>query len=818
MSRYRNLQPKYLNTDVNASTVKHLLQTVNSISKQCKAQYANEDDLERVRSIIYLYRPHLRLRYDLHVPELVMEALMPNSTLSNNTPNQITHNFNYKYDYNTNYPIPTIVPAPVTNVDPFGVPVISQVPQPQTTIAPTTVPVQNYYINAPPNNGSNVPLQSAANTGFMSTQQMPPQMYVQQQQQQQPMQLQIPQQQQQYPMSSSTGRPPSPPPPAASVAIQLIGFNPDDVAAIENQYRIASSGPSTQSYHDLINVLFLVSRKYIRTQIFIQSLTLINNFDHLENDLKAVVAAINIRTSMQLNYSSPNIASAIAIIIQQYFRVVYAVFNNINNTIDYRLLGSEQEYIDLTTQIIDIIKGNQTELTRCNTKYNELTQPIYNYLKSKNYNETDILNYIVELESKLNGLEFTNNRLESTINDLKNQIPSVHMETSSIESLEKLNKNLNLRLQSLNTDIGRIKNILSENNIITDDPISTFIGEYNKLKENLERVPDVIKMRSQFEDEINELKQAFEEKMKNLNIEMSTLQDINTELTEKNQALSTENQALSTENQTLFTQNQTLSAENKSLSTQSQTLSTQNLTLSTKNQQQLELINDLQNAIRTTQKTAYVSPTQPQQSSAAESNDITNDLQNQLEEKDKLIAQLTSLQDAQLTPLPQTDKKQKFKSLRNKQSTPYDRPTTTEIENDIIKHTKTIMSGQEALYIEENKNLTSSLNQQISANKLLQLDIQNIKNSLERAINTSAIGPDFVALNRTIDEQTVPYVELEQKYNNLKQITAQSIQEQIDNASVNINATFEALQTDIKRFEVLARNNAKEKINSNLKT
>ncbi|ADB84406.1 desmoplakin [Apocheima cinerarium nucleopolyhedrovirus] len=185
MSRYRNLQPKYLNTDVNASTVKHLLQTVNSISKQCKVQYANEDDLERVRSIIYLHRPHLRFRYDLHVPELVMEALMPNSTVSNNIPNQITHNFNYKYDYNTNYPVPTIVPAPVTNVDPFGMPVVSPSPQqPQNATGSTAVPVQNYYINTAPNNGGNVPLQNNNNNNT-DLQQAPPQLYAQQQQQQQ---------------------------------------------------------------------------------------------------------------------------------------------------------------------------------------------------------------------------------------------------------------------------------------------------------------------------------------------------------------------------------------------------------------------------------------------------------------------------------------------------------------------------------------------------------------------------------------------------------------------------------------------------------
>ncbi|AKC91698.1 ac66 [Lambdina fiscellaria nucleopolyhedrovirus] len=106
MSINAMLQPKYMNMDVNASTIKNLLQTINTMSRQCKKQRANNESLERIRSIIYSYRPDMKMRgVDLPVPDLVMEtfALMGPHGAPNSLPNQITHNFNYKYDYNTNF-------------------------------------------------------------------------------------------------------------------------------------------------------------------------------------------------------------------------------------------------------------------------------------------------------------------------------------------------------------------------------------------------------------------------------------------------------------------------------------------------------------------------------------------------------------------------------------------------------------------------------------------------------------------------------------------------------------------------------------------
>ncbi|ADB84405.1 AciNPV44 [Apocheima cinerarium nucleopolyhedrovirus] len=453
----------------------------------------------------------------------------------------------------------------------------------------------------------------------------------------------------------------------------------------------------------------------------------------------------------------------------------------------------------MTTQIINIIKNNQTDLTDCKrsyasleTKYNEnnerserqiaeyrkeindagerLTQlnAIFVYLKSKNYFGNNIIDYIKDLES--------------TIDKLKIQIPLVRMETDFTDNLEKQNKELTSSLKTLqesnnfySSEINRIKNILSQNNINTDNPISTLISEYNTLKENLKHVPNVEKMKSQFEYEVEQNAKAIEnlqfqseqkynqlqsvvetlqretsisnQKIIDLNNETSRLRNTVVELTDRNQTLSSQNQTLSSQNQTLSSQNQTLSSQNQTLSSQ------------------IENLHSEISIEKTRQRTAYVSPTQSQESATTELdertqqiNDRVNDLQNRLNERDKTIEQLKLLL--------QEDKQQKLKSSRSRKSAIYNKPssTLTDDKNEIIVYSKNMVSGQEERYIEEINRLKSLLSNQTSSYELMQSDIQNIKNSLETAINTSAIGPDFVALNKNIDEQTEPYAELEQKY------------------------------------------------------
>ncbi|AXS67723.1 desmoplakin [Cryptophlebia peltastica nucleopolyhedrovirus] len=118
-------------------TTKALLKTISALNRRCQAQGSNDEMLERVRSIICQHRPHLQMRLDLQIPELVQEALIPITF-----PNQITHNYNYKYDYNSNYN--------QGGMDAFGS------PQPPQQMMPPqqNMPPQNY------NNQQQLPVQN----------------------------------------------------------------------------------------------------------------------------------------------------------------------------------------------------------------------------------------------------------------------------------------------------------------------------------------------------------------------------------------------------------------------------------------------------------------------------------------------------------------------------------------------------------------------------------------------------------------------------------------------------------------------------------
>ncbi|QHB21728.1 desmoplakin [Artaxa digramma nucleopolyhedrovirus] len=296
MSNYRNIQPKYMNTDVNANTVKNLLNTINTITKQCKNQNATDNTLDRIRSIIHLYRPHLKLRYDLQITELVIEALAPSTT----TPNQITHNFNYKYDYNTNMAPSTVhaptfppPPPPPQPSDPFGAP---QFPINYASSAAAAFNHQNY---------------STANMTTTTTTPSPP--------------LQRTPVQQNYYIN------PSPTSSAQdSRLFERVPLAQNDVVDIERQL---SETPSTSATKQLIRTLINVGRKYISSETFFIAMERIYKFDcgGFENnngsssgyngDIVSLINCINNKTKLNLNANNPQLCEAISSFIYGYYQL-----------------------------------------------------------------------------------------------------------------------------------------------------------------------------------------------------------------------------------------------------------------------------------------------------------------------------------------------------------------------------------------------------------------------------------------------------------------------------------------------------------------
>lgn len=273
MASYRYRAPtRYINADV---SVDNLLRTIDSMSRQCRSRNETESELARVRSIITLYRPHLQNRVDLQVAELVLEALMPP-----NGAQQITHNFNYKYDYNTNSaaaPPPPFFPvAPPRPTDAFGAPIAPSEPTPASPPPPPKAdapnPIQqNVYINS----------------------------------------------------AGEAARPSSPnprPPPPASGAVALMQVDDADELALKNDYDTLTREYTLVSYKRLVRTLVAVSQKYIINDLFVRGLAKLCSVELLlNNDLGALVDCINREAALNIRPDTPDLCRLLVAMIRGFF-------------------------------------------------------------------------------------------------------------------------------------------------------------------------------------------------------------------------------------------------------------------------------------------------------------------------------------------------------------------------------------------------------------------------------------------------------------------------------------------------------------------
>ncbi|ACI28806.1 agip105 [Agrotis ipsilon multiple nucleopolyhedrovirus] len=267
-NRYRST-PKYKNTDVSASTVQNLLQTINNMSQRCKGLANTDDIVQRVRAIILMHRPHLASRMDLQLPELAMEAFMPNSSNAS----QITHNFNYKYDYNTNMPY-----------NPFMQQQQTSPPLPQTN--PSATPLQSFTFNTAPASGG----VAAENI---------------------------------IPASSTSSAPPE-----TRVITAPLSIESEDLSNLSVLYANAQRLPSVASYKQLLRQMIFIVRKYIRYEQIIVSLELLEAFDKLQttNDLVELLQCIERETRWSIPNGS-NVCRLISMLVTAYCRVVGLVTN-----------------------------------------------------------------------------------------------------------------------------------------------------------------------------------------------------------------------------------------------------------------------------------------------------------------------------------------------------------------------------------------------------------------------------------------------------------------------------------------------------------
>nr|AOL57061.1 desmoplakin [Chrysodeixis includens nucleopolyhedrovirus]AOL57202.1 desmoplakin [Chrysodeixis includens nucleopolyhedrovirus]QGW49190.1 desmoplakin [Chrysodeixis includens nucleopolyhedrovirus]QGW49470.1 desmoplakin [Chrysodeixis includens nucleopolyhedrovirus]QGW49610.1 desmoplakin [Chrysodeixis includens nucleopolyhedrovirus] len=400
MNRYR---PKYKNTEVNADTVQNLLRTINTMSQRCKTQSSTDDVLQRVRSIILLHRPDLITRVDLQIPELVTEALIPSS-------NQITHNFNYKYDYNSNVPNPPIPPP----INPFTA--NSSGTMYQFDQKPLQ-PVQMFTFNQTPSTTMAPPSQSNA---F-------------------------------YPQQMSTESTPSPP--------NFISISEEDSVALNESYQQSLRSPSIESYKRLISLLVVITRKYIRSDVFIVSLNRLESFDSLlSSDLQELMQCIqrNTNWSMGAAVSTPELCQLISIIVKGYCRLANTVLKS--TSFDLSSVGSveslQQQVVSIQNQLSSIVSvsdtavANSDQIIRLNNQMEMLQSTL-----------VDRESTIMTLNTNANIMSQRNQALESNLAIIQ----------SSYNSLARaLDVNINTSARLENSELVEATNRIIQNKIIED--------------------------------------------------------------------------------------------------------------------------------------------------------------------------------------------------------------------------------------------------------------------------------------------------------------------------------------------------------------
>jgi chromosome segregation ATPase len=504
--RYRST-PKYKNTDVSGNTVHNLLQTINSMSQRCKNQANTDDILQRIRTIIVMYRPHLAARLDLQVPELVMEALMPNSTLAN----QITHNFNYKYDYNTNMPN-----AP----NPF-VPQQTQMLQPPTNPnVPANTPLQSFTFNQAP-----APTQIAPDNN-------PP--------------------------------PPPRPPPATSESSAVMLINQEDLVGLNELYTNALRAPSVQTYKLMLQQIIIIVRKYVRYEQLIVSLQLLEQFNTLlPPNLDELLLCIERETRWVLP-RGPYICHFISALVMAYCRIATIVTRQtftISTVNSLELLQSQtnaveeqlREIMDRQSQLVSNAQAQslvaeqtqafQQQIVQLNTalqdKNDQLnvvqsefsaTQTKYNQIENQNSLLTNAFNrlqgyFINKFQiSNVNTIDETVNTVINSVENLQSQITSSAVQQANLDAQRAL---------ICNDDKSRLQERVNQYETLIAE-LQLKINDYNDVQAQLKMSHERI---LQLENQVNN---ATTQKEQSQAIQLAQLQERLTSAETRNEQLNRE--------------------------------------------------------------------------------------------------------------------------------------------------------------------------------------------------------------------------------------------------------------------------------------
>nr|UWK31613.1 desmoplakin [Spodoptera exigua multiple nucleopolyhedrovirus] len=502
---YRNV-PKYKNTDVSASTVQNLLQTINSMSQRCRGQANTEDVLQRVRSIILMHRPHLANRIDLQLPELTMEALMPNSTNAS----QITHNFNYKYDYNTNVPnaYNPFVPSP-------------QLPQSQPQQQPQQQPpLQSFTFNAIP------PTVTTTTTTVPTTQSE---------------------------TSSAT--------PQTVVVTAPLSIEQSDLSNLNVLYVNAQRTPSVASYKQLLRHIVYLVQKYVRYEQITIGLELLENFDTIQtynNDIAELLQCIERETNWILP-NGPSVCRWISALIMSYCRIVGRVtkreFVMSSVRTEDRLMTVIADVENAVVNMVNAPSAVQpsTITPEIETINNQQIQLLNNTIQQQQFEMTKMQTRYTSLEQQYDAFQSKTLVLNTAFDKLRN-----YYRTNVTSPAPESEQELVTRLIRYVDEIQSAQTSVSQQSQAQSAALTQQTQAYQQLQQQL------VQMETRYDETVAELRRRIDEKdtyLAETTLKLSSFEDVQSQL----RAVQARNDELQAQIATLDDSYRRLQERNKSL-------------------------------------------------------------------------------------------------------------------------------------------------------------------------------------------------------------------------------------------------------------
>nr|ALR70843.1 hypothetical protein AGNV_096 [Anticarsia gemmatalis multiple nucleopolyhedrovirus]AXE72125.1 hypothetical protein [Anticarsia gemmatalis multiple nucleopolyhedrovirus] len=522
---------KYGATDVSTRTVHDLLTTINTMSLRIKSLERYEHALREIHKVIIMMRPGFNLQLmDLNAMPALIVQFFSDMTGRDMTGRDITHNINYKYDYNFNGALPFQTPPPQPFYGEHGL----QQPPPQPPFQP---PPPQPPFQPPPQ----PPFQPPPQPPFQPPPQQPPQPPLQQPPQP-PLQQPSPQ-----PLPQQT--------PCQTIVPQ-IELTVDEMRDLQNVYQNMQQQTITW---DHLGALMTTMIRIMQVRV-VNSVTIVNAINSLKNvtmltnfDFNDFLQCVARETAFQFTIS-PDLCRIIVAFIQffqnTYSSITLTLFKYVN--LDDLIVSTNSMHViivqlyEFYTKIYFFVM--QTSFVYTNSdSFVETTAMLYNRIEAltASAQSTTIVSGLQEKlreeRSKNNILDRDKNNALKNASDLEDRYKNLLTENRNLKTENERLTLLENESQSLSRDNDEL---LSENNRLKEantellkrssQNYKNFKNEQIKVKAEQEKIQDLEKRLQDAEDMqvqnvnddaqniITELKRSLKEKENELQ-EVQTL-------------------------------------------------------------------------------------------------------------------------------------------------------------------------------------------------------------------------------------------------------------------------------------------------------